>query len=211
MSALLDFPRPARERLREGVVLLPRFTRAADVVEDIDAVLAASPFRHMLTPGGYTMSVAMSSCGEVGWVTDRTGYRYDATDPSTGRSWPAMPPRLRGLAARAAAAAGFAAFRPDSCLINRYVPGARLSLHQDRNERDTAQPIVSVSLGLPAVFRIGGLARTAKLQDVPLDDGDVVVFGGPARLAFHGVKKLVPGEHHVLGASRINLTFRRAL
>jgi alkylated DNA repair protein (DNA oxidative demethylase) len=211
MSALLDLPRPAHERLRDGVVLLPRFTSAADLIGDIDAVLAEAPFRHMVTPGGFTMSVAMTNCGEAGWVTDRSGYRYSAIDPVSGRPWPALPRRLRDLAARAAAAAGFGDFAPDACLINRYVPGARLSLHQDRNERDFGQPIVSVSLGLSAVFRIGGDTRTAKLQDVALDDGDVVVFGGAARLMFHGVKKLADGKHAVLGASRINLTFRRAL
>jgi alkylated DNA repair protein (DNA oxidative demethylase) len=211
VSTLLDLPRPARERLREGVVLLPRFSSAAELAEDIARVAAEAPFRNMVTPGGFTMSVAMTNCGAAGWVTDRSGYRYSATDPLSGRPWPALPPRFRDLAMRAAAAAGFAGFAPDACLMNRYAPGARLSLHQDRNERDLTQPIVSVSLGLSAVFRIGGLTRAAPLQDLALDDGDVVVFGGPARLMFHGVKKLAAGEHPVLGASRINLTFRKAL
>ena len=211
MTAVLGLSRPASERLRAGVVLLPRFTAAAALTGDIDAVLAEAPFRHMVTPGGFTMSVAMTNCGQAGWVTDRSGYRYSASDPLSGRPWPALPARFAALASRAAAAAGFGDFAPDACLINRYVPGARLSLHQDRNERDFAQPIVSVSLGLSAVFRIGGLKRTGPLQDVALDDGDVVVFGGPARLAFHGVKPLAAGMHDVLGACRINLTFRKAL
>lgn len=192
-------------------MLLPQFTSAAALQEDVAAVLVEAPFRHMVTPGGFTMSVAMTNCGKAGWVTDRSGYRYSATDPLSGRPWPALPRRFRELAVRAAAVAGFGDFAPDACLMNRYVPGARLSLHQDRNERDQTQPIVSVSLGISAVFRIGGLTRAASLQDVLLDDGDVVVFGGPARLAFHGVKKLAPADHPVLGATRINLTLRRAL
>jgi alkylated DNA repair protein (DNA oxidative demethylase) len=164
----------------------------------------------MTTPGGYTMSVAMTSCGALGWVTDRRGYRYDAVDPERDAPWPAMPPALRALAADAAAAAGFGGFAPDSCLINLYEPGARLSLHQDRNERDFAQPIVSVSLGLPATFLLGGLSRKDPAQAIPLAHGDVVVFGGKARLAYHGVKPLKPGAHPLLGSRRVNLTFRRA-
>jgi alkylated DNA repair protein (DNA oxidative demethylase) len=202
---------PTREQLGPGVVLLRRFTAAAIHLDEIAGVVAEAPFRHMVTPGGFTMSVAMTNCGQAGWVTDRSGYRYSATDPQTGRAWPALPPALDVLAVRAAAAAGFDAFVPDACLINRYVPGARLSLHQDRNERDFSQPIVSVSLGLPAIFRIGGQERRQPLLDVVLEDGDIVVFGGPARLAFHGVKKLAAGTHAVLGACRINLTFRQAL
>jgi alkylated DNA repair protein (DNA oxidative demethylase) len=165
----------------------------------------------MVKPPGVTMSVAMTNCGQAGWITDRSGYRYSATDPLSGRPWPALPPLFAAVAARAARTAGFGEFAPDACLINRYAPGARLSLHQDRNERDFSQPIVSVSLGLPAVFRIGGGTRSGKLTDVALDDGDVVVFGGPARLMFHGVKALAEGAHAVLGACRINLTLRKAL
>jgi alkylated DNA repair protein (DNA oxidative demethylase) len=165
----------------------------------------------MVTPGGFTMSVAMTNCGAAGWVSDRRGYRYSPTDPLTGQPWPPLPPAFAALAARAAAAAGWDGFPPDACLVNDYAPGARLSLHQDRNERDLAQPIVSVSLGLSAVFRIGGATRDAPLRDVALDDGDVLVFGGPARLMFHGVKPLAAGTHPVLGARRINLTFRKAL
>jgi alkylated DNA repair protein (DNA oxidative demethylase) len=156
------------------------------------------------------MSVAMTSCGDLGWVTDRTGYRYDAIDPESGRAWPGMPAPLRDLAMRAAAAAGFAGFAPDSCLINLYEPGARLSLHQDRNERDFAQPIVSVSLGLPAVFLLGGPARSDATRPIALAHGDVLVFGGPARLFHHGVKALKAGGHPETGACRINLTFRKA-
>jgi DNA oxidative demethylase len=174
-------------------------------------VLRDSPFRHMTTPGGWRMSVAMSNCGEAGWVTDRAGYRYDPIDPETGRPWPAMPPLFEHLAAGAAEEAGFPGFVPDACLINCYEPGARLSLHQDRNERDLGAPIVSISLGLPAIFVWGGLSRTDRPRRVPLNHGDVVVWGGPARMTFHGVDALRPGEHPLTSARRYNLTFRRAL
>lgn len=204
------FAAPAQEGLREGVVLLRGFATAPAVVDAVRAVQAAAPPRRMVTPGGYAMSVAMTSCGDLGWVTDRGGYRYDPVDPASGRPWPAMPATLRALATRAAATAGFAEFAPDSCLVNLYEPGARLSLHQDRNERDFAQPIVSVSLGLPAVFLLGGARRTDPTQPVQLVHGDVLVFGGPARRVYHGVKPLKPGGHPVLGACRVNLTFRRA-
>jgi DNA oxidative demethylase len=203
-------PRAACERLREGVVLLPGLACDPAIVAAVRGVQAAAPPRHMTTPGGFRMSVAMTSCGEVGWVTERSGYRYAPKEPETGRPWPAMPKLLRDFAVDAAAGAGFAAFDPDSCLINLYEPGARLSLHQDRNERDPSQPVVSVSLGLPATFLLGGDTRGAPTRPVALTHGDVLVFGGPARFAFHGVKPLKDGFHPVLGACRINLTFRRA-
>ena len=156
------------------------------------------------------MSVGMTSCGAKGWVSDRAGYRYTGVDPDAGRAWPAMPPSFRALAARAAAAGGFEAFEPDACLVNRYEPGARLTMHQDRNERDYDAPIVSVSLGLPAVFLFGGDTRGERPRRVPLRHGDVVVWGGPARLRFHGVAPIADGLHAQLGACRINLTFRKA-
>jgi alkylated DNA repair protein (DNA oxidative demethylase) len=185
--------------------------RASELVAAIATIAAVSPFRHMVTPGGWEMSVALTNCGQVGWVTDRTGYRYDAIDPATGRPWPAMPQAFADLAAEAAEAAGFGRFHPDACLVNRYAPGARLSLHQDRNERDFDQPIVSVSLGLPAIFLWGGKARADRVRRIPLIHGDVVVWGGPDRLRFHGVHSLADGEHKVTGACRFNFTFRRAL
>ena len=156
------------------------------------------------------MSVAMTNCGALGWVTDRTGYRYDGIDPESGKRWPAMPASFLTLATSAAAAAGFPQFLPDACLINRYEPGAKLSLHQDKNERDFDAPIVSVSLGIPAVFLFGGMERGDKTLRVPVKHGDVVVWGGPARLRYHGVMPLKQGYHDVLGANRVNLTFRRA-
>jgi alkylated DNA repair protein (DNA oxidative demethylase) len=165
----------------------------------------------MMTPGGYTMSVAMTACGAVGWVTDRSGYRYAPTDPQSGRPWPAMPAAFRELAGAAAAEAGYPGFAPDSCLVNRYEPGTRLSLHQDKDERDFSQPIVSVALGLPATFLFGGLKRDDPTAKYALRHGDVVVWGGPARLRYHGVAALKDGEHPAFGRCRVNLTFRRAL
>jgi alkylated DNA repair protein (DNA oxidative demethylase) len=194
-------------------VLLRGFSRACapELIAAIGAIDAVSPFRHMVTPGGWAMSVALTNCGQIGWITDRTGYRYDAIDPANGRNWPAMPRAFAELAAAAADAAGFGGFRPDACLVNRYAPGARLSLHQDRNERDFDQPIVSVSLGLPAIFLWGGQARADRVRRIPLIHGDVMVWGGPDRLAFHGVHALAEGEHELTGAYRFNMTFRRAL
>ena len=198
--------------MAEGVVLLRGFVKPveADLISALHEVVAQAPFRHMVTPGGHQMSVAMTNCGSFGWVTDRTGYRYDANDPEAGGLWPAMPPSFRDLAERAADHAGFGRFSPDACLINRYQPGARMSLHQDRNEHDFGAPIVSVSLGLPATFLFGGSKRSDKPRRFRLEHGDVAVWGGPARLVFHGVAPLADGEHALLGRQRINLTFRKA-
>ncbi len=203
---------PIIEPLADGAVVLRGAARAnAEVLlADVQTILALAPWRHMVTPGGLKMSVAMTNCGACGWVSDARGYRYDAVDPLSGQAWPDMPESFRALAAAAAAQAGFAGFAPDACLINRYVPGTRLSLHQDRDERDFTAPIVSVSLGLPAVFLFGGMRRPDKPQRVRLAHGDVVVWGGPSRLAFHGVAPLADGDHPLLGPLRINLTFRKA-
>lgn len=199
------------EPLGPGAAVLRAFARssAAGLVEALEEAIKQSPFRRMTTPGGYRMSVAMTNCGDAGWVTDSGGYRYDAFDPTTGERWPAMPGILRELAARGAAEAGFAGFVPDACLMSRYEPGARLSLHQDKDEQDLESPIVSVSLGLPATFLFGGHRRGDRPRRVPLVHGDVVVWGGPARLRFHGVLPLEPGHHPMLGAGRVNLSFRR--
>jgi alkylated DNA repair protein (DNA oxidative demethylase) len=205
-------PPGAVEPLAPGAALLRGFAAPLDaaLAEAVRGVAAAAPFRHMVTPGGFTMSVAMTNCGAYGWVSDESGYRYSPVDPDTGRPWPALPPVLSSLATRAAAAAGFAAFVPDACLVNRYAPGARLTLHQDRNERDMSQPIVSVSLGVPAVFLFGGLKRKERALRLNLTHGDVVVWGGPARLRYHGVATLKVAQHPFAGAERINLTLRRA-
>lgn len=193
--------------------MLQRGAALAEVVtlwSQLQQVLMQAPWRHMVTPRGHRMSVAMTNCGALGWVSDAAGYRYAAVDPDSGLRWPAMPSSFAALARRAAAEAGFADFEPDACLVNRYVPGARLTLHQDRNERDYAQPIVSVSLGLPATFVFGGVRRTEPTRRVPLTHGDVVVWGGPARLRYHGVLALKDGDHALTRGCRVNLTLRRA-
>lgn len=180
------------------------------LLAELRLIEAQAPFRHMETPGGYRMSVAQTNCGPLGWVSDRHGYRYSAVDPDGGQPWPPLPSAFRQLAERAAEDAGFPAFCPDACLINRYLPGAKLSLHQDRDERDLRAPIVSVSLGLPAVFPFGGLRRSDRPERVSLLHGDVLVWGGVDRLRYHGVLTLKDGRHPTLGAQRLNLTFRRA-
>lgn len=203
---------PQREILADGAVLLRR--QALGLETELLAALALitqqAPFRHMITPGGFTMSVAMSNCGPLGWVSDRSGYRYSPVDPQTGLNWPAMPGCFMQLARVAAATAGYPVFVPDACLINRYEPKTKLSLHQDKDEKSPEHPIVSVSLGLPATFQFGGLKRTDPLQKYALQHGDVVVWGGPSRLYYHGIPALKEGEHLLLGRYRINLTFRKA-
>ncbi|WP_291859481.1 DNA oxidative demethylase AlkB [Bradyrhizobium sp.] len=203
---------PSREAMAEGAVLLRGFARPveADLIAGIDEIAAQAPFRHMVTPGGHRMSVAMTNCGNAGWVTDRSGYRYDSVDPESRQAWPAMPPSFGALAGQAADAAGVDGFSPDACLVNRYQPGARMSLHQDKDEHDFGAPIVSVSLGLSAVFLFGGPQRSDKPRRFRLQHGDVVVWGGPSRLFFHGVAPLADGGHALLGRQRINLTFRKA-
>ncbi|MGK4922801.1 DNA oxidative demethylase AlkB [Bordetella hinzii] len=184
--------------------------RAGHLLAALADIEASAPPRHMQTPGGFTMSAAITNCGELGWTTDRQGYRYQSLDPQSGRPWPPLPAVFAELATEAAAMAGFAGFRPDACLINHYAPGARMSLHQDRNEADFGAPIVSVSLGLPAVFLFGGLRRQDRCARVPLQHGDVAVWGGADRLRFHGILPLAEGDHPVVGRQRINLTLRRA-
>jgi alkylated DNA repair protein (DNA oxidative demethylase) len=210
LTPLFD-PPPAREPLEEGAVLLHGFAlaEAAALVEEAARVAETAPFRHLVTPGGFTMSVAMTNCGRVGWVSDRTGYRYDPLDPATCAPWPAMPAQFLDLAARAAAEAGFTGYDPDACLINRYTAGSKLGLHQDRDEKDAWSPIVSVSLGLPATFLWGGKRRGDPVRRMRLESGDVVVWGGPARFVYHGVAPLKDGQHALTGSARINLTFRK--
>jgi alkylated DNA repair protein (DNA oxidative demethylase) len=206
-------PTPSLEALGGRAAVLHGFAQdqAGALVKAVDEIAVAAPFRHMITPGGFRMSVAMTNCGRAGWVTDRKGYRYETFDPTTGCPWPPMPGSFRDLAASAAEAAGFSGFDPDACLINRYEPGTRLSLHRDENERDLTAPIVSVSLGLPALFLFGGKSRGDRPRRVLLENGDVVVWGGPSRLIYHGVAPLAEGSDSLTGACRINLTFRKAL
>jgi len=201
-----------REVLADGAILLRGFAEAeaAALVDSIAKIAEDAPFRHLIVPGGHRMSVAMTNCGTAGWFSDRTGYRYVPCDPTTGRPWPVMPEHFLKLAQRAASEGGFADYRPDVCLINRYEAGARLTLHQDHDERDLRAPIVSVSLGLPATFLFGGLRRADKPARIHVENGDVAVWGGPARLTYHGVDRLPAGTHRFTGAYRFNLTFRVA-
>ena len=203
---------PREQSLGTGAVLLRKFVLPEEsaILADLSQVTSQAPFRHMITPGGFRMSVGMSNCGPLGWVSDRSGYRYDPVDPLSQLPWPAMPESFSILASSAAQAAGFANFHPDACLINRYEPGAKLSLHQDKDERDFTQPIVSVSLGIPAVFLFGGMTRSEKSTRINLNHGDVAVWGGPARLRYHGILPLKDATHPLLGPCRINLTFRKA-
>jgi len=206
------FETPESQEILKDVVLLRRFVTPVEneVLSALAAVVQLAPLRHMVTPGGFAMSVATTSCGDLGWVSDKKGYRYAASDPLTGRSWPQMPASFKQLAQQAANMAGFANFEPDACLINCYQIDARMALHQDKDERDFSQPIVSVSLGIPAVFQMGGFARGDKAMKLPLYHGDVLVWGGESRLRFHGVLPVKAGNHPALGESRINLTFRKA-
>jgi DNA oxidative demethylase len=201
-----------KEELCPGAFVLQGFALRDEtaLLNAFHEVTAKAPFRHMVTPGGFRMSVAMTNCGSLGWVTDRAGYRYDAIDPESGQPWPPMPAPFLKLAQDAAAEAGFAGFLPDACLVNRYEAGAKLSLHQDKDERDFTAPIVSVSLGIPAVFLFGGMNRADKTKRVPVEHGDVIVWGGAARLRYHGVLPLQEGQHPLLSEYRVNLTFRKA-
>ena len=212
-AAIGDLLEDSTLSLGEGGVVLRGFARDQEsaLVATVDEIAATAPFRNMITPGGFRMSVAMTNCGRAGWVTDRKGYRYTPDDPVTGRRWPPIPPLFRRLAADAADAAGYPGFAPDACLMNLYEPGTRLSLHRDENERDMAAPIVSVSLGLPAIFLFGGHQRGDHARRIALESGDVVVWGGPLRLFYHGIAPLAEGEHPLTGRRRINLTLRKAL
>lgn len=200
----------AAASLGPGITLLRGFADSSRLMPLVEEVAAVSPFRHLVTPGGQTMSVAMTNCGALGWVSDRSGYRYDSRDPLTQRAWPVMPDAFRELALSAAGCGGFPDFSPDACLVNRYSPGSRLTAHRDADEQNFAQPIVSVSLGLPATFAFYGLTRGGKGRSVALADGDVLVWGGPSRLVYHAVRPIKPGTHPVTGGFRYNLTFRHA-
>lgn len=201
---------PAKFEFAEHAFLLKRLANNMHILAELQAIISAAPLRHMMTPMGFIMSAAMTNCGQLGWVADKKGYRYDSLDPSTGKTWPPMPLSFLQLATSAAAECGFANFVPDACLINQYKIGASMGLHQDKNELDFSQPIVSVSLGITATFLFGGLKRSDKTNKIILNHGDVVVWGGEARLNFHGIKPLKANAHEALGAYRYNLTFRKA-
>lgn len=203
---------PCREHLHDGACLLRGFALpwVDQLLPVIDTLERSGSFRNMVTPGGFTMSVAMANVGRLGWISDRRGYRYCEVDPRTDAPWPAMPHCFDLLARNAAQQAGFPGFLPDACLVNRYAPGDRLTLHQDRNEIDMRAPIVSISLGIPATFLFGGHARADKPLRIQLHHGDAVVWGGASRLRYHGVLPLKADVHPALGARRVNLTFRKA-
>ena len=193
-----------------GFQLLPAALDAREqkaLAETVLGVLEAFPAAHYVTPGGKAMSVAMSNLGPLGWVSDARGYRYQATHPATGRPWPAIPQVLLDLWARHADAE----VPPDACLVNLYRGTARMGLHQDRDEADLRFPVLSLSLGDTAVFRIGGTSRGGKTASVRLASGDVCLLGAEARLAFHGVDRILPGSSSLIpGGGRLNLTLRRA-
>ena len=214
MQIDLFSPTASREPqwLGRQVVLLPGFAleRVEQLLPALRQIVLAAPFRNMTTPGGRTIAVRVTNCGALGWISDQRGYRYSPVDPLSGQPWPAMPAIFAELAAAAARVAGFDDFTPDACLVNSYLPGNRLTLHQDRNERDFRQPIVSVSLGLPATFLLGGHERAQRTEKVGLQHGDVMVWGGEDRLRFHGILPLKDGRHPLLGARRINFTLRKA-
>jgi alkylated DNA repair protein (DNA oxidative demethylase) len=201
----------SREGLEEGAFLLHAFAaaEASLLLQEVERVAQSAPFRRLIVPGGHMMSVAMTNCGRVGWLSDRTGYRYDSVDPDSGRTWPAMPAAFLDIASRAAAEAGFPNYDPDACLINRYVAGSKLGLHKDKDEKDPVAPIVSVSLGVPATFLWGGKRRADPVRRLPLENGDIAVWGGPARFTYHGVAPLKDSVHPLTGNTRINLTFRK--
>lgn len=205
-------PQEQTEALGPGAVILRGFVRRSEqeLLDAVAGVTAISPFRHLITPGGFRMSVAMTNCGELGWVSDRSGYRYDPIDPLTNQAWPSMPEIFRNLAATAATRAGYDSFRPDACLINRYEPGTKLSLHRDYDEKDATAPIVSVSVGVPAQFLWGGLRRSDRTRKIMLESGDVVVWGGESRFIYHGIATLRENTHPLTDQQRINLTFRKA-
>lgn len=204
---------PKRVELGEEAMILRGYASdiAVDLFNDINAIISESPLRKMQTPNGYTMSVQTTSCGSFGWVSDAKGYRYERNDPLTRQPWPAMPSSFIKLANQAASEAGFNNFVPDCCLINHYQAGTKLSLHKDKDERDFTAPIVSVSLGLPAIFLFGGLNRSDPTQRYKLEHGDIAVWGGKSRLVYHGIQPLIDGNHPLTGHSRINITFRKVL
>ena len=206
------FDLPALQTLAPQALLLRQFASPDErsIFDALTRVTEQAPLRHMRTPRGQALSAAMSNCGAVGWISDAQGYRYSPLDPQSGRPWPDLPPALLQLAQAAAAAAGFAAFDPDVCLINRYAVGASMGVHVDRDERDKSAPIVSVSLGLPATFMFGGAQRSDAVQRIGLRNGDVVVWGGASRLYYHGVARIAAGNHPLTGPYRFNLTFRKA-
>ncbi len=200
------------EVIDNDAIILKGFVRAKanQLVKDAELISQQSPFRTMTTPGGGKMSVAITNCGHCGWLSDEHGYRYQQIDPVTHRSWPEMPQSFLKICAAATKAASFAEFMPDACLLNKYQADAKMGLHNDNDEHDLTAPIVSVSLGLDAVFLFGGKTRQSPTRKYLLSHGDVVVFGGQSRLNFHGISLIKPTYiSDDLTDHRLNLTFRK--
>ena len=202
---------PEIEELFPGVFLFRSYVNEQDFMEAVISTTKKIPFRHMITPGGKKINVSGTSMGDCGWYSDRRGYRYERIDPITGNNWPKIPKNISSVVSNAAKKVGFGGFIPDSCFINCYKPGVALTAHIDQDEVDFSQPIVSVSLGVSAIFQIFGEKRNGKVINIPLHSGDLLIFGGTARKFYHGVKKLKDQTHPLTNNLRINLTFRRAL
>ena len=210
MEDLFASLRAEMEPLGNGAFLLPGFADTDEILEELPELIAQSPLRRMMTPGGRQMRVAMTNCGQYGWVSDAGGYRYQREDPITGHPWPKLPEKFMSLAERASKKAGYSGFQPDVCLINRYEVGVSLSPHIDQDEADKGWPIVSVSIGIPAIFQLFGPTRGGPARNIPLSDGDVVVLGGAARMYYHGVRPVKAATDPRTGPVRYNLTFRKA-
>lgn len=202
---------PEMEKIADGIFLFQNYVDEILFFDQVNKVKEEIPFRNMITPGGKKINVAGTSMGQCGWYSDRRGYRYEMSDPISRKPWPEIPDQISNIITAVAAKAGFNNFIADSCFINYYSPGVCLTAHIDQDERDFTQPIVSVSLGVPAIFQIFGKTRGGKALNIPLHSGDLLVFGGPARRFYHGVKKLDNDQHPLTGDKRINLTFRKAL
>jgi len=198
---------PTHEEIFPGAVLMRSLALPQDneFFTAAEAIIAARPLHHTTTPSGLPMGVMVTDCGDSRAFANR----WDTANPERMRLWPPMPPLLRDFAIRCAVRSGFPQFRPDACHINRYQAGTKLGLHQDRHECDWTQPIVSLSFGLECIFLLGGLQRTDKPRRILLEHGDVIVWGGPSRMRFHGVQPLKPGHHPLTGPYRYNLTFRK--
>jgi len=210
MSDLFSATRHEFEEIYPDIYVLPQFVDPTVLLLEVDKVIAQAPFRKMMTPMGHYTGVALSNCGEYGWTSDLQGYRYSKQDPQTGNFWPPLPESYLNLAKRAASKAGFNNFEPDACLINRYKLGDKLGSHQDKNEKDFAQPIVSVSIGLSAVFQIFGETRAGVKVEYLLQSGDVMVWGRKSRLAYHGIRTIKVDTLNPKLTQRINITFRKS-
>lgn len=210
MPDLFSNNRPPIEEIYPDLFVLANFVDTNPLMVQVERITKVSPFRKMMTPNGHYTGVALTNCGDFGWTSDRNEYRYSSSDPLNNQPWLAIPESFKALAKNAAHVAGFKDFEPDACLINQYLIGTKLGSHQDKNEKDFSQPIVSVSIGLSAVFQIFGNQRAGQAINYRLYDGDVVVWGNSARLCYHGVRTLSAAELDPTCQQRINITFRKS-